>query len=691
MLFRLFNYQAMMVLAFPLVVACVVSRASQDNAVVSGVPLYWPKFDGDRLVQMLDGIWNTSRIGSIDHPPPRTFDSMSKDFDPTPIDTEEQVPIPSTLDATPIGHPGYRGVSFFRRVFEFDLSNGARIQFQSCSFYCRIWINGVELGEHRTGYNAFWLDVPPIDSEEEMHSHHHEIFVLVDNRFNRTTAPLHTGGDFYEYSGIMRSVEVHSIPPKVTSAVLVCCFCLSFVEAHCLFLKFLPFLHLNSSFLQSYQDWPWRLYAFPKTLTSVQLELHLFHSDIPAKLVENILVGFDDGPRQSMSGIAKSGIVDLGIHEVPNPKTWGTTDPHLHTVQVEMNGAIVSERFGLRLWRIENARILLNGETLMLHGWNHHTQWPDTGASPTDQQLDDDIKLLKEGGANFVRGAHYPQDPRWLDRLDENGFVMWCETGFPGMSVKDLNDPYWRYYQAQQMNEMLDNAMNHASIALWAFFNEGPSNSVDSCDAYQENSDIIHTRDPTRFVTYASNHDGNDKCFAVVDVVSHNGYPGWYVFNAHPTDYWGRIANKLQDGSNPDTKGKPFIISETGASGIYEWDNNETAVPWTLKYQTQVIAEDVDVALANTNISGISLWHFFDFKVDDKWENNTYCDYLPNVDPPTCGYIYANVSQRGGRPGGANHKGSLDFWRRKKPIFDIVSAKYNATKQTSAMIYSDAR
>lgn len=54
---------------------------------------------------------------------------------------------------------------------------------------------------------------------------------------------------------------------------------------------------------------------------------------------------------------------------------------------------------------------------------------------------------------------------------------------------------------------------------------------------------------------------------------------------------------------------------------------------------------DVKVALANDQISGITLWHFYDFKVDncgDKWpcgkkpaqpdagagqENNTHCVY----------------------------------------------------------------
>eukprot|EP01050_Picozoa_sp_SAG11_P010028 SAG11_NODE_985_length_6288_cov_53.468972_5_plen_98_part_00 len=36
-----------------------------------------------------------------------------------------------------------------------------RLQFQSCSFYCRIWVNGQEVGDHLAGgYVAFFKDVP---------------------------------------------------------------------------------------------------------------------------------------------------------------------------------------------------------------------------------------------------------------------------------------------------------------------------------------------------------------------------------------------------------------------------------------------------------------------------------------------------------------------------------------------------
>ena len=142
------------------------------------------------------------------------------------------------------------------------------------------------------------------------------------------------------------------------------------------------------------------------------------------------------------------------------------------------------------------------------------------------------------------------------------------------------------------------------------------------------------------------------------------------------------------------TVGKPFVISETGAGGIFEWATNETDAMWTLEYQTEVIATDVDVALSNDLFSGITLWHFFDFKVDNcgaTWpcnngpgqENNTYCvwdheppttfDELAAVGPPNCTYIEVN-----NRPGGENHKGSVDFWRRTKPVFGVVAEKYKA-------------
>lgn len=282
-----------------------------------------------------------------------------------------------------------------------------------------------------------------------------------------------------------------------------------------------------------------------------------------------------------------------------------------------------------------------------------------------------------------MRGAHYPQDPRWLDRLDEAGIVMWCETLGPGVKVKHIQDPAWMAVQLKQLDEMLDNALNHASIMTWGWFNEGPSDKKEACPGYAACTNLTRTRDPTRFTTWASNKDLNDHCLEYASLISFNNYPQWYN-DADPTEQWNSYANGVRAGtskSGQHTLGKPMVISETGAGGIYEWDANATDDKWTLKFQTEIISQDVDVALANDNISGITLWHFFDFKVDDGEENETHCEYIPDMYPPNCSYIEINH-----RPGGVNHKGVLDFWRRPKPSYQIVAAKYNGTKAKQILI-----
>lgn len=69
---------------------------------------------------------------------------------------------------------------------------------------------------------------------------------------------------------------------------------------------------------------------------------------------------------------------------------------------------------------------------------------------------------------------------------------------------------------------------------------------------------------------------------------------------------------------------KPFIISETGAAGIWEWSDNISASTgkaepprWSQAYQRMLVLEDAKTGLADPNISGIVLWQLTDIKADD--------------------------------------------------------------------------
>mmetsp|Transcript_40928 Transcript_40928/g.98242 ORF Transcript_40928/g.98242 Transcript_40928/m.98242 type:complete len:226 (+) Transcript_40928:1-678(+) len=224
--------------------------------------------------------------------------------------------------------------------------------------------------------------------------------------------------------------------------------------------------------------------------------------------------------------------------------------------------------------------------------------------------------------------------------------------------------------------------MNHAAIMTWAWFNEGPSDKSDACPAYQACAEKARAADPTRFVTWASNKEDNDKCLDHATLVSFNSYPAWYYSSGDlkkPKEHWDSMAAYVKEHQ----RGKPFAISETGAGGVYEWAHNSSDAKWTTKYQTEIISADVDAALDNDDLSAITLWHFFDFKGnDDATKKCGPCEYLPGVSPPTCAYVDVNCD----RPGGLNHKGVVDFWRRKKEAYGVVAAKYNATGERRGVV-----
>lgn len=244
-------------------------------------------------------------------------------------------------------------------------------------------------------------------------------------------------------------------------------------------------------------------------------------------------------------------------------------------------------------------------------------------------------------------------------------------------------------YELQQLDEMMDQSLNHPSIMTWAWFNEGPTDDERVCPAYAACADRAQARDPSRFVTYAS-HKGvsDDKCLKHVSLISQNYYPAWAWYAgglfhdlSAPSRHWNSWANDVRQYF----PGKPFVISETGAGGIFEWSHNATAATWTTKYQAEVLARDADVALGNDHLSGVTLFQFFDIKVsDEKTRLCGPCDYLPGVQPPTCGHVNAHpwddyLPGRCGRPGGLNHKGVLDPWRRKKEAYDVVASKFNGS------------
>lgn len=180
-------------------------------------------------------------------------------------------------------------------------------------------------------------------------------------------------------------------------------------------------------------------------------------------------------------------------------------------------------------------------------------------------------------------------------------------------------------------------------------------------------------------MTWASNAGADDRCLGSASLLAFNGYPAWYDDYGNtsaPAAFWRGLGAWAAE----HYPGVPVVISETGAGGIYEFDN-ATAVKWSTKYQTEVLAADVDVALSDDAFSGLTLWHHFDFKANDGAQCGP-CETVPDVSPPLCAFINLTTAcDKGKRPGGANHKGVLDFYRRPKPAFAAVASRFFAARR----------
>ena len=89
------------------------------------------------------------------------------------------------------------GTGFYRTELGLAAGRRGRLCFGACSIYSRIIVMACSCPSTAPGYMLYgwtWRRLPPRGVWS------------ADNRNNRTTAPVHTGGDFFEYGGLTRSV-----------------------------------------------------------------------------------------------------------------------------------------------------------------------------------------------------------------------------------------------------------------------------------------------------------------------------------------------------------------------------------------------------------------------------------------------------------------------------------------------------
>ena len=190
---------------------------------------------------------------------------------------------------------------------------------------------------------------------------------------------------------------------------------------------------------------------------------------------------------------------------VENPLLWTAETPHLYTLVLSLydsDGVLVearSTKVGFREVKISGQKFLVNGVPVKLYGVNRHDHSEYGGKSVTRQEMEADIRLMKQFNFNSIRTSHYPNDPYIYELCDHYGLYVMDEANLETHAVggQISNDPTWVYSFLERATRMVIRDRNHPSIVFWSLGNESGTGANHAAMA-----GWIEQYDPTRPIHY---------------------------------------------------------------------------------------------------------------------------------------------------------------------------------------------
>ena len=501
-------------------------------------------------------------------------------------------------------HPrlrGYRG----RGVYEQEILCGGNMRFffGGVGFRARVFLDGKLLAAHYGAYTGFEALAAGVERGP------HILRVEADNRFGDDSA-LHIPNDYYAWGGISRPVTIE----EVGDAYIAGC---------------------HAATVRTEAGWEARTETKVRNLANGALDGVL-----------TVTAAGHSAAADVHLGPGETGTVRMAV-PCGTIREWEPENPALYELRavLEIRGTAaddLADRIGFREIRTEGKRLLVNGKPLRLKGFNRHEEYGSFGTAVPPEAMMQDIRMMKDLGANCVRTCHYPNDPRFLDLCDETGLLVWEESHARGLSEERMRHPLFMEQLLACNREMVEQHFNHPSIFVWGCLNECADDTEYGARCYRESFSSLRELDPGRPVTAALLERPGGRVWRDTDVAAVNLYPGWY-YDGTAKDSLRRKKQEIRAGGGGD---KPLIVSEIGAGAIYGYHDPLGQAKWSEERQCAILEEQIPSVLSDPDVCGIFLWQFADVRVADEW--------------------FA------GRPKTYNNKGIVDEYRRPKMAYQTV-------------------
>lgn len=527
------------------------------------------------------------------------FTPMEKGYQ----DKKCKVMIPGCLENLP-GFGNYRGWAAYET--EFEGGGNIRLEFKGVSHFAKIYVDDKNVAEHYGSYTPFAVCIKALEPGK------HKLVVLVDNALREEYA-LDMPNDYMSYGGISRGVVMEMIPD--------------------LYIKYVHVtpLHKNAG------NWIINIEVMCENLSDEEVE-----ADLQIELAGAVYLqkGQHFSPGENLLQIKNM--------EIPNAETWAPENPILYMLEAKLygNGKILDDwidRTGFRTVEVNEKDILLNGKPLRIKGFCRHEDHPQYGCALPAQAIAYDLQMIRDLGANSVRTSHYPNDELFLDLCDEMGILVWEENHARGIEEVRMKNPYFEPQCEQVIREMITEHYNHPSIYIWGILNECGSETEYGRICYRAQYELIRSLDSSRPATSASCKFNADICQDLPDVCSWNIYPYWYDERSAEQMARDVLTWVRTEGNGA---GKPFLVSEIGAGGIYAFRDMAHDI-WSEDLQAEILGKQLTELLAYEDCVGMYIWQFCDVRV-------------------------SRIDWAMRRPKSRNNKGVVDEYRRPKMAYQVV-------------------
>ena len=523
----------------------------------------------------------------------------------------------------------YDGIGWYRRYFKLPQSyrhKRVAVAFEGVMKNCTVYLNGHLEGTHHGGYMGFTIDLTP-----HLRWDGQNVLALrVESADDPLTPPGKPQGnmDFYYYSGIYRDVRM-----VLTDKVYITDALQEDVVAGGG--QFVTFPHVDHQ------------------QATVRVATHLRNASLSAAELTLVTDLKDEAGRivataQSQLALA-SGATHTVSHDmvVNQPALWHPYTPHLYTLHTRlMQGRRtiddLSQAIGIRTIRFTNDAFYINGEPLYLRGANRHQAYANVGDAASNSMQERDVILLKQGGYNAVRAAHYPQDPAFLEACDRHGLlVVEC---IPGWQFFNPDSTFInRLFEVGR--QMVRRDRNHPSIVLWETALNESRYPVSLAEEIQR---MVHAEYPGDQLYTSDDYLGNEDKKDCYD-----------VFYKQVTRY-PRDGNVMSNFPEDFIAIKPQLTREWGDGAgskprVSITENEEEQLKQCKSRIVQLCGKgyfDWCMLDANPHMAGHFLWSFNDYARGSQ-EQTLYCGVVDiNRYPKFCYYMLqsmrdATVSQAG--------------------------------------------